>query len=683
MSKQYYNGDDVYDILKNAYVVGIKIFKYVEKIDGLKGITFRDVCNLIGMDIQTFMNDVAFYMNKYTSNISLLDVENYKGPGSFEIDACAKCLALVTYQYMRIYDSYDIQFITQKSSPGQALDNMCYLVEKLNSEYKCKAIKTGVNYIKIGMYFGISAFKAYSIFSLHNELSINCYPDNMSVNVSLRGKHYNNLKDVSDLTGLSIEIIGAIYKYRVDKYNKLNRPRGKVYSNDIELNLDYAIEDKLKMYFNVVGYTKETGPFLLMKKSDYEEIPSGLLDRLDWLDTRTYSYFDDKTGSCYMLVDKLKMPTTNNKIKFIPYVGADTPIETTKLSDIIEKAEEYGLKQYEMRFALLAYLKYNRGYLENTNNEIVIRLDKALELYSSKRLIKGKLYRELKDLPISDYNKAVIDNIRITDLFVSESAYIDKLGSQIVFMCSDESTSKLYKSKTPCIEKINYINLNASKHLIKLIYKKMAIDIAQDDYNIAQNVLKKVIIPSSDKEKLRKLVNRAINKENKKREELRIKEEELRKQEEELRIKEEAKMIAEHAAKEKRRQEERERQQAEYRKKQTKYKKIANERGLYETIYKPLTHEEKVARYATKMSAKEPIIVKGKVYSSIEEALKIYGVTRVHKELASLPGVSKSAFVCFHIAEKNGLASYRELSKFNEAEKVLYIKNCIQLVSKL
>ena len=304
-------------------------------------------------------------------------------------------------------------------------------------------------------------------------------------------------------------------------------------------------------------------------------------------------------------------------------------------------------------------------------------------MYSSKRLIKGKLYRELKDLPISDYNKAVIDKIRIADLFVSESAYIDKFGSQIVFICSDESTSKLYNSKTPCIEKINYINLNASKHLIKLIYKKMAIDITQDDYNIAQNVLKKVIIPSSDKEKLRKLVNRAINKENKKREELRIKEEELRKQEEELRIKEEAKMIAEHAAKEKRRQEERERQQAEYRKKQTKYKKIANERGLYETIYKPLTHEEKVARYAAKMSSKEPVIVKGKVYSSIEEALKIYGITRVHKELASLPGVSKSAFVCFHIAEKNALASYKELSKLTDAEKVLYIRNCILLVSKL
>lgn len=679
MSKQYYEGNDVYDILKNAAGVGIKIFKYVEKIDGLKGITFGDICNLTGMNIQTLMNDVAYYMNKFTSNISLLDVENYKGPGSFEIDTCAKCLALVTYQYMRIYDSYDIQFITQKSSPGQALDNMCYLVDKLSSEYECRAIKTGVNYLKIGMYFGISAFKAYNIFSLHNELSIDCYPDNMGVNVSLRGKHYDNLKDVSAVTGLSIEMIGAIYKYRVDKYNKVTKPRGKVYSNDIELKLDYVIEDKLKMYFNVVGYTKETGPFLLMKKSDYEEIPSGLLDRLDWLDTRTYSYFDDKTGSCYMLVDKLKMPTTHNKIKFIPYVGADKPIETTKLSDIIEKAEEYGLKQYEMRFALLAYLRYNKGYLGNTNNEIVIRLDKALELYSSKRLVKGKLYRELKDLPISDYNKAVIDSIRINDLFGLEPAYTDKLGSQIVFICGDESISKLYNSKTPCIEKINYINLNASKHLIKIIYKKMAIDITQDDYNIAQNVLKKVIIPSSDKEKLRKLVNRAINKENKKREEL-CKQAEAQ---EELRIKEEADRRARDAAEEKRRQEERERRQVEYRKKQAKYKKIANERGLYETIYKPLTHEEKVARYAAKMSTKEPIIVKGKVYGSIEEALKLYGITRVHKSILKVPNISKSAFVCFHIAEKNGLASYKELSKLTDAEKVIYINNCIQLVSKL
>lgn len=679
MSRQYYNADDVYAILKNAAEVGIKIFKYVEKIDGLKCITFEDICSLSGMNIQTLMNDVAFYTNKFTSNISLLDVENYKGPGSFEIDACAKCLALVTYQYMRIYDSYDIKFITQNSSPCQALDNMCYLVEKLSSEYECKAIKTGVDYIKIGKYFGISAFKAYSIFSLHNELRIDDYPDSMDVNVSLRGKHYNNLKDISAVTGLSIEMIGAIYKYRIDKYNKANKPMGKVYSNDTELKLDYAIEDKLKMYFNVVGYTKETGLFLLMKKSDYEEIPSGLLDRLDWLDARTYSYFDNKTGSCYMLVDKLKMPTTNNKIKFIPYVGADKPIETTKLSDIIEKAGEYGLKQYEMQFALLAYLRYNIGYLGNTNNEIVIRLDKALELYSSKRLVKGKLYRELKDLPISDYNKAVIDNIRMNDLFASESAYIDKLGSQIVFMCSDESTSKLYNSKTPCLEKINYINLNASKHLIKLIYKKMAVDITQDDYNIAQNVLKKVIIPSSDKEKLRKLVNRAINKENKKREELRKQAE----AQEELRIKEEAEMIAEHAAKEKRRQEERKRQQAEYRKKLTEYKKIAKEKGLYETIYKPLTHEEKVARYAAKMSTKEPIIVKGKVYGSIEEALNVYGIARVHKSIMKVPNISKSAFVCFHIAEKNGLASYKELSKLTDAEKILYINNCIQLVSKL
>ena len=67
----------------------------------------------------------------------------------------------------------------------------------------------------------------------------------------------------------------------------------------------------------------------------------------------------------------------------------------------------------------------------------------------------------------------------------------------------------------------------------------------------------------------------------------------------------------------------------------------------------------------------------------MQEALDAFGITQVHKELLSLPGVSKSAFVCFHIAEKNGLASYKELSKLTDAEKILYIKNCIQLVSKL
>ena len=77
------------------------------------------------------------------------------------------------------------------------------------------------------------------------------------------------------------------------------------------------------------------------------------------------------------------------------------------------------------------------------------------------------------------------------------------------------------------------------------------------------------------------------------------------------------------------------------------------------------------------------VIINGKIYKSILEALKAYGIDKIpHRILYSQFKNEPTAFCCFCIAEKMGLANYEAIKQTSLMSQLAYMKNCIIIVNE-
>ena len=77
------------------------------------------------------------------------------------------------------------------------------------------------------------------------------------------------------------------------------------------------------------------------------------------------------------------------------------------------------------------------------------------------------------------------------------------------------------------------------------------------------------------------------------------------------------------------------------------------------------------------------IVIGRKVYKSILEALNAYGIDKIpHRILYSQFKNEPTAFCCFCIAEKMGLANYEAIKQTSLMSQLAYMKNCIIIVNE-
>lgn len=96
--------------------------------------------------------------------------------------------------------------------------------------------------------------------------------------------------------------------------------------------------------------------------------------------------------------------------------------------------------------------------------------------------------------------------------------------------------------------------------------------------------------------------------------------------------------------------------------------------------------EEKKAKAEKKKAStkkSETIVIGRKVYKSIAEALKAYGIDTIpHKTMYNQFRNEPTAFCCFCIAEKIGLANYEAIKQTRVKSQLAYMKNCIIIVNE-
>ena len=608
-----------------------------------KDISIKAICLSFKITEEMLVNDLQHYIEVYSSGIK--SIRN--GSGYLEyLENINKVVSLVVLRYLGYCSKFDLDVIEEKYENNKVLDTLHKAASELDNKFGCSLNiqytilrkSVSANYIKIGKYLGISPVTAFKALSLS-------YPDRsfggeiLNVNVKFRGTHYNNLRTASKQTWVNVNMLYDAYKATTYKYNKYAAKLGiSPYDGSDELDITQELCDIIKNRYNVVGYTEEIGPFLLMTDDDYKKIPSELIGKIDWSDPKTWAYYDEESRSCYTIVDKFEPHINEDKgITYISDREADEK-KVFDISEIIEDAERYGLNRLTTQFMLMVYFNYwfkeprdlstmrldEALLLASSNkNKPTIRLDKLLLLVTGKLLVNGKIYSKFADFPFSKAEQRLVSKIKFYSTFgLMGTTNQENIGlyaklafiNQRFYYNTDEyglyvsNIEKLDTMYSTILRNANEAVLNNDDVRNRL--KKIALNFGKYTYRFAR-----------EKADLNEYLDR-------------------KKKEEKLK---------------------REKEQAERKTKE----------------------EARWKKHIAKQCATDYVIVKSKAYKNLQEALDAFGITQVHQELVSLPGVSKSAFVCFHIAEKNGLASYKELSKLTEVDKAIYIKNCIQLVSKL
>lgn len=95
--------------------------------------------------------------------------------------------------------------------------------------------------------------------------------------------------------------------------------------------------------------------------------------------------------------------------------------------------------------------------------------------------------------------------------------------------------------------------------------------------------------------------------------------------------------------------------------------------------------EKKAIAEKKKASTKksETIVIGRKVYKSIAEVLKAYGIDTIpHKTMYNQFRNEPTAFCCFCIAEKMGLTNYEAIKQTRVKSQLAYMKNCIIIVNE-
>lgn len=587
----------------------------------LKSISVKSICLSFKITEEMFVNDIEHYIESYGSGIK-------HGDSYLEyLGNINKAISLVILRYLGYCSKFDLDIIEENYGNYNVLDTINKTALELDSKFGCRLNtqqtvlrkSVSVNYIKLGKYLGISPVTAFRALSLS-------YPSRefgeeiRNVNVKFNGIHYSDLRTINKQTWISIDMLYDAYIYTIDRYYE--------YDGSYEVDITKELYNILRSRYDVVGYTQEIGPFLLMTDDDYKKVPNELIGKLDWLNPKTWAYYDEESGSCYTIVDKfetdIKKYGCYGEYAFSTYIAdreAEKKIvnDSDDLSEIMEDAERYGLNRLTVQFIFMIYYNYCLG---KTFHYSTIRLDNALLLVTGKLLVNGKIYNKFADFPFSKAEQRIVSKIKLYSTFgLRGTTNQENIGlyAKLAFINPRFDYTGEYGISKSNLEKLDNmystILLNANRAVldacdIRNRLKQIALDQEQYIYKFA-----------IEKEKRNKL--REHNK----------KEEKLK----------------------------REQEQAE----------------------RKTREEARWKKQIAKQCATDYVIIKSKAYKTLQEALDVFGITQVHKELLSLPGVSKSAFVCFHIAEKNGLASYKELSKLTDAEKVIYIKNCILLISKL
>lgn len=95
--------------------------------------------------------------------------------------------------------------------------------------------------------------------------------------------------------------------------------------------------------------------------------------------------------------------------------------------------------------------------------------------------------------------------------------------------------------------------------------------------------------------------------------------------------------------------------------------------------------KKKKLKIKKKLSIKksDTIVIGRKVYKSVTEALKAYGIHEIpHKNMYNQFRNEPTAFCCFCIAEKMGLANYEAIKQTRVKSQLAYMKNCIIIVNE-